>query len=81
MGAGGAVESTHRVCRGVECIQSSRTDDAAESAEVRSSRNGSVLALRLRKRELLGRLNGLRSRLADVQRQLGVAGRACREQR
>lgn len=63
------------VCRGVECIQSSRTDDAAEeSAEVRSSRNGSVLALRLRKRELLGRLNGLRSRLAGVQRQLGVTG-------
>jgi hypothetical protein len=50
-------------------------------AEARSSHNGQVLALRSRKRELLGRLNGLRSRLADVQRQLGVAGRACREQR
>lgn len=43
-------------------------------AESRSSHNSSVLALRSRKRELLVRLNGLRGRLADVQRQLGVTG-------
>jgi uncharacterized coiled-coil DUF342 family protein len=42
--------------------------------EARGSHNAQVLALRQRKRELVGRLNSMRTRMAVLDEQLGVTG-------
>lgn len=44
--------------------------------EARGSHNAQVLALRLRKRELVGRLNSMHTRLAVLDEQLGSTGGA-----